>query len=667
MFSWNDQGMNHNKVPFTNVPEGTDLTHPFRNAKSHEKLLEYLRQRLQVGKQERDRRLPRMVRVDKSIAGWIRHGKEDLERDRKQEEEGIPQGVKQHLPLTWVQLDDMMTYFSQVFAPSRGMFYSQGDPKEQTVGHGIASLMNNDAIYTGAYREFLQCIYSILKYNLGGLTAEWDTDIGPGLQGADEGSEYVAEATVWKGNRFRGMDMYNVFYDPTTHPTEVHKNGEFFAEACVVPRFWIAREAQRGRIHNVKELLESRENNGLGEQAEFYRFPPSEAHMSVDQSKGTSQTNWVSILSQTPGTHRLSGYEKINMWCWINPYEMHLIPRNAANRIRDKLELWRFTIVSGKYIVKIEPMKTIHGYIPAFMGLINDDIMGPSAKSPAEILKPLQDFASFNMNTHIEATRKNIWGMIVYDPSAVDLAQIPKGEVSARIPLKPSGWGRNINEVMWEHNGRLETTQTLENLQGIIEMIGMFFPASGMPSQVASLDRAVDSQVAAVVQGSTRRMQKAAMLLDHTVFRPLRFASFWNIVSFHDTRVETTDFRGKKVEVNLTDLKETDLPFILGQGLKAIDIQASAAKLQMIIFAIIQNPQIAASIDLLGLVDYWTSMMDVDVDMKQFRLQQTPQGSGAVMASGDPAQGVAADAAAGAAPVPASPVTDPANVTSPLY
>lgn len=671
MYNFQEYGMDYNYVPFRDAPDSADIHagHPFKNSKTHEKLLSFLRQRLMIGKLERDRRLPRMVRVDKSYAGWLRHSREDLERDRKQEEEGIPQGIKQHLPLTWVQLDDMMTYFAQVFAPSKGMFYSQGDPKEQTVGHGIASIMNNDSIYTGAYRDILQCILSILKYNLGGLTADWDQEIGPGVTGAQEGSQYAAEQVVWRGNRFHAIDMYNAFYDPTTHPTEIHKCGEFFAEATIVPKFWIMREAQRERIFNVRKILESNASNtGLGEESEFYRFPPSEAHLSVDQSVGTSQTNWVSVLSQTPGTHRQSGYEKIDMWCYLNPYEMNLIPRNSVNKSsRNKLELWRFTIISGKYIVRIEPMRTIHGFIPAFMGLINDDVMGPSAKSPAEILKPLQDFASFNMNTHIEATRKNIWGLIVYDPSIVDLNAIPKGEVAARIPLKASGWGRNIQEGIWEHNNRLETTQTIENLQGILEMINLFFPASSMPNQVANLERAVDSQVAAVVQGSTRRMQKAAMLIDHTVFRPLRFAAYWNIVAFHDANVEITDFRGKQVKVNLAELKETDLPFILGQGLKSIDIQAAAAKLQMIIFAIIQNPQIASTIDLLGLIDYWTSMMDVDVDMKQFRLQQTPQGAGAVIASGDPAAGAAADAAAGGEPVPASPITDPMAVTGPLY
>jgi hypothetical protein len=43
-------------------------------------------------------------------------------------------------------------------------------------------------------------------------------------------------------------------------------------------------------------------------------------------------------------------------------------------------------------------------------------------------------------------------------------------------------------------------------------LVNQFFPTQSLPSQIASIDRAVDSQVAAVQQGANRRQQKAARL-----------------------------------------------------------------------------------------------------------------------------------------------------------
>jgi len=278
--------------------------------------------------------------------------------------------------------------------------------------------------------------------------------------------------------------------------------------------------------------------------------------------------------------------------------------------------------------------------------------MEEAAKSPAEMIQPLQDFASFLLNTHVRATRKNIWGLTVYDPSVVDMGQIPDGEVSARIPSRPGAAGKSVREAIYEHDKPLDTNQTMGDLKSVMDIIGVFFPTTSMPSQIASIDRAIDAQVAAVQQGANRRMQKGARLLDDSVFRPMRFALYYNIIQYQPDGVAVSDFYGRNVTIDLTQLRNTDLPFIIGQGLKMIDRQAAAQQIQQVIFALIQNPQTAVQFDLPALIDYWTSMIDVDIDMKTFRLQAPPAApqQGALPA---PEEGV-------------TPVTDPAAMTMPL-
>ena len=44
--------------------------------------------------------------------------------------------------------------------------------------------------------------------------------------------------------------------------------------------------------------------------------------------------------------------------------------------------------------------------------------------------------------------------------------------------------------------------------------------------------------------------------------------------------------------------------------------------MQQLLFAIIQNPQSASQIDVLGLMNYWSGLMNIQADLKDFAIQQ---------------------------------------------
>src|SRR3546814_898886 len=131
-------------------------------------------------KKERDERLPRIGRIDRDVAGWIiRNDETEVERERKKTQTGQPVAMDQNLPLTFIHIDDMMTYLAQTFAPNRGMFYQIAKPENVDVASQLVSLMNYHAVYSGYYRQLLMAMYAILKYNYGGVSLEWVEEYGP--------------------------------------------------------------------------------------------------------------------------------------------------------------------------------------------------------------------------------------------------------------------------------------------------------------------------------------------------------------------------------------------------------------------------------------------------------------------------------------------------------
>ena len=590
--------------------------HPFRSAENHRLLLTYLQQRLRAGTQSRDTRMPRMVQIDKDVAGWQRLSEEDKKRQREHEINGTPLATAMTLPLNWVHLDDMMTYYAQTFSPNRGMFYHSAPPGDAAPSSQIVTLMNNHAVYSGYYVQLLRAIYSILKYNNGGLLAFWSSDMAPKFGQDLQGNTVVNQEVVWQGNKTEALDMYNTVWDDSLPAQNVYKDGEYAARFMIKSHYWLNNKASEGVYYNCDRALA--EDVGF-QHTTYYRYPPSEARLAQDESSQGS-TNWAAVFAQNSGYTRENGFELAEVYIRLNPVEFGLVDgAKAETRKRNRYEIWRFTILNDEEIIEATYMNNVHGYIPYFFASINDDNMEEHAKSPSEILQPLQNFASALLNIHILGSRRNLYGTTYYDPTMVNVGGIPKGEVAANVPINPAAYGKDIRTFLYRENGAVDTKQTLQDLEAVMGLIDQFFPTQSLPSQIAGIDRAVDSQVAAVQQGSNRRQHKGARLLDDVMFRPFRFALYYNIIQYQQDGAMVADFYGKPIKVDLTALRETDLPFIIGQGLKAIDRQAAAALLKDLLFALIQNPQAAQQVDIMGLFDYWTSMLDIDIDFRQFQ------------------------------------------------
>lgn len=631
--------------------------HPFRNLTNHDSLLEYILERMRIGKEHRDERLHRLGRIDRDVSGWIiRKSADEVERERSKEENGTPVALESNLPITFIHLDDMMTYFAQTFAPNRGMFYQLAKPDEQEIASQLVSLYNYHAVYSGYYRQLLLTLWSILKYNYGGLTLEWTEEYGPKVVTTQSGQTEVEEVQTFAGNRVEALDLYNTFWDPTVHPVNVHKDGEWAAKAKRRSLYWLKSKCMDGLYYNCADMIQAGDDEfgAPGSYATFYINPPQEARLDHEHTRRGGGNDWLSILGDSWVMDE-GQFEVVDITIRINPNDFGLIDGDAETRQkRNRYEVWKFTMLNGERIIGAQHLNNVHKHIPFYFGIINDDTSGEDSKSPAEILQPLADFASFLMNIHVKACRKNVWGTTFYDPSVVDYSKVPAGEVAARVPIKAQGYNKDIRNSLWHDSKVLDTKQTLQDMQGVMSIIDQFFPTQSMPSQIAGIDRAISSQVAAVQQGSNRRQHKAARLMDDTLMRPMRSGMYYNIVQYQADGVDVPNFYGAPVKVNLEQLRDTNLSTVIGQGLMAIDRQAAMEMVQKVIFALIQNPRASQQADIMAMLDYWVGLMDIEMNLKQFTL--TPEQIAAQNGAAPPGEGTGVE-----------PATNPEALTAPIY
>ncbi len=604
--------------------------HPFKHQVNHKTLLDYCLSRLDLGAVHRDERVVRYREIDKQVIAYLELTTEDQKRKDKRDQTGQQFATEVNLPLLHVHLTDMLTYFTGIFASPTGMYSMlSDDPRQQALGNALTSIMNQDAVHADHFKAVIRACAAALRYNVGGLMTEWKEELGNRLSNVDGKRESISQK-VWSGNTLIGVDMYNTLWDPrVTDPTEVQDRGEFCATIEPISFYELLKASQDGTYFNTEGITDpsglSRSDRRLASTAGrvYYRSPAREvAPQDTTSESGRGQQDWDFFFGGTASPTGTRGVELVHTYIWVNPIQMKLIQGTKENKEkRSRLELWRITLAEGTRIIETTHMNNIHEQLPLTLGNTNESSLGEAQKSPAEYLQPLQTFASFALNTHVAATRKNIWGLILYNPDAVDLTDLPEGEVSGRLPIKSAYRGKDLQNIIWEHKGVLDTKQTTGDIKLSMDLLQNFYPTVATPSQIAGIDRAIEDQVAAVVQGANRRLQMAAQLLDTGMFKNSRSQQYSNIIQYRQEKisyVDSTKGAGNVEQIDPLELQELNIDEVMGQGLKAINREAAVKKLNALVFALL-NSQSAAEYDMGAIISKVSQLDGIEVDLSVYR------------------------------------------------
>lgn len=572
------------------------------NELSHNELLSYLHCRLDDGNRRRADRLRRYSNVDKTISTWQRLSMADTERKEKQENSGQAQALNMNLPLTHTHTEDMVALFSAIYAPTQGDFVNVPDKSVEEQSKNLIEKMNADGVRGKYFKELCKMLRSIFKYNISGFVLDWNL---PPAETNDEDKGW---------NLLSAIDQYNFIWDTTlVDPADIAKKAE-----------WAAIFSRESRMHFIKGdgsdyvglsgVLDKATN---GSTAKYYRSPPNYAGIGFEDAKTSrgQSMDWEAYgagLINDGAVDIGEAFEKTRMWCWLNAADFGLggAKRTGASYI-DKLTLWEFTIVGDERIVAADPVMVSDvpaDTIPLFVGFLNQDEMGEAQRSQVELMTPFQNYASFIVNADVQGTRSAIYGLQGYDPQMFDMASLPAGAVSGRIPSKIPG--RDVRTGLQNINTSYDSSGSMQKFQQLMALLQQFFPSQALPNQIAGMDRAIQSQVAAVMQGVSRRLHMLVRVLDDDVFNPIRMGMYRNIVAYS--------------AANTQGVNDTLARKILGSGLQQLNREAAAQAMQQLLFAVIQNPQSASEVDILGLMAFWGNLLNMSIDLNQFKRQAAP-------------------------------------------
>ena len=570
----------------------------------HEKLLQHAIARLDFSNTIRDLFVAKLSGIDREVSGFIKHDIDDLKRERDNSQGRGPKPTDFTLQLVYAQLDDAITYFLSVVAPESGMYNATAPKDKQDVAKSFARLMNQHAEDFGHFLAYARAGFDAIKYNFGGLFVEWREVYGNVLVNGNDGGASVKHEVAKSGNALVPIDPYNFLWDLSVSPEKLITHGEYCADVKLVSDFTLEKMADDQEIW----LTPAMRKQLVTTEQSYYRQRPE-----VSRYQDTSAPTWVQVLSYGRNNNEPTlgaSFELITMYCVIKPNKFGL--SNIKTR-----EIWRLTILNSKYIVAAERMNNAHGMLPVAISMPIADGFDLQTKGHGEMLIPLQRFASFQMNIHQRSARKKLYGMTIYNQRVLPLLDKDDADLlGGKIPAKPSSDDYDLNKAIKQINDGPDTTKTMQDIAGVNDLMQRLLPTE-MLRQVSDLQRATEYQAAATVQAGHRREHKITKTINQQMLVPVRHMQMYNVFQYQEA-VEIVDDNGETIPVNPSQFRGAGIRYIIGDGLKGIDRMLVISHLKDIINIMLQNPDIQKRVDIVEVINYWTTMLGDETDFKQF-------------------------------------------------
>lgn len=615
----------HKALPFLKKKKN-DPTHPENGMWQENRLVKHVLDRMWLSDIERRLRIQRMREIDIQLSGFVQLDKEDKQRDKQNKVGKAPQPIKHNLPLTFAQLDECVTYCMSLFAPETNIFIATSTANKQPVADALTNEIGRQGQTLQYYRNMTRFIYNSFKYNLAAFSCRYEKCNGvvfssvageEGQPGASVGGQLnKTNGIVWEGNALKSCDMYNYFYDTSVHPCDLPLKGEYFAEVELKTPFRIRWMAEQNILFGIERYVNSPAplaNSTVG--STFYMAPP--IVRDYYGNSGTQSSNWKQIISAGgPAQESQLGVELVWFVGWIQPKDFDLADREGY-------ELWQICLANGMYITHATHIEVSHGQLPTACAAPIEDDIGNDQRTYAELLLPLQHFASFLLNTHVSATRKAIYGITVYDKNSFPGFDMSSEDlIGARVPMKSTTTGIDIDKIFRHYNDAPQTDNNVDMVAKIADIMQKILPTN-TAQQVADLERATEYQAAATVQASNRRNLKIARLINDQAINPIKFQMLYNIYD-NMTSIEFMDKEGRPQIITPKQILDAKIEFDIGTGLKGLDRLMQTAIYKDLVGQMLQVPGFATQVDMLGLLSHVTKVAGFETDLSQFRLN-TPQ------------------------------------------
>ena len=475
------------------------------------------------------------------------------------------------VPVIMPQVESAVTYQASVFLSGYPIFGTVASPEYMDEALQMETIIEDQATRGGWTKEFMIFFRDGFKYNFAPIEVTWKREVTAAVETSLETSleEGLPKEVIWAGNTIKRLDPYNTFVDPRVNPTEVYKDGEFAGYTERMTRIQLKKfieELPDKLLANIPDAFAS----GIGSSAVSYEeqnhYIPRVNKDVIDPKQDTVGLNWDTWAGLSDTKNRLEYkdmYQVTTLYCRILPAEFNLrVPR------RNIPQIYKLIIVNHEHIIYCERQTNAHNYIPILIGQPYEDGLAYQTKSLAANAAQFQYVASTYMNSIIHSRRRAISDRTLYDPSRITSAAINSENPSAKIPVRPAAYGKNISDAVYPFPYREDqAAASMAQVRDLIELSNSLSGQNRVTQGQFQKGNRTLQEFDRVMANANGRDQLTSILLEAQVLTPLKLILKLNILQYQGgTSIYNRD-KQRLIEIDPIKLRKSVIEFKVTDGL----------------------------------------------------------------------------------------------------
>lgn len=524
------------------------------------------------------------------------------------------------VPVVKPLVEAAVTYQASVFLTGNPIFAAVASPEWEDQALALNTVLDEQSVRGGWVAELMNHFRNGFKYNLAALEVDWSREVTATLETDLQVSATQAKPKeiIWEGNKLKNLDMYNTFFDSRVAPKDIPKKGEFVGYTELYTRIALKsfiNTLPEKIIQNIIPAFESGMGAVVGGMStggiESFYIPQlnQDALIQKNPRATTDWMAWAGMAGAGGGIQYKNMYEVTTLYARILPADFGLKVPSANTP-----QIWKFIVVNHQVIIYAERQTNAHGLLPVFFSQPAEDGLAYQTKSLANDVGPMQDLSSALANSWIASRRRAISDRVIYDPSRIAAADINNPNPASKIPVRPSAYGKNVAEAVYQFPFRDDQAQVAISEMAQVQQFAFQLTGQNQAKQGQFVKgNKTLHEYNDVMTHANGHDQLVAMLYESQLFTPLKEVLKINILQYQGGTSLYNREKQQVVEIDPIRLRQAVLNFKISDGLTPSDKLINGDVLQTAMQVIGSSPQIGAGYNMAPMFSYLMKTQGADL------------------------------------------------------
>jgi len=514
------------------------------------------------------------------------------------------------VPMVMEDVESSVGFLTNVFLTEYPMFKFVSDPDKQDIALMWNTLVGEDQIYFGWGGQFNVAFRAGAKYNFAPIEVEWCKRRRWKPVNGTKDKGVALEQVIWEGNNISAIDPYNLIYDPRVPIDKCHTEGEFIG---------YIKQMSRIRLKMfLSDLGEDRLKNDVaaftaGDWGVQYYQPQINPDVTLKNANWASGafdwTKWAFGTAQNHIAYK-NMYTVVVIYARLMPFEFGIqAPRDQTP------DIWKLVAVNG-VMVYAQPMPNAHDILPIIIAQPKVDIesLSHQIKSQAENQEPFQEMTTALWNARLAAARRRSTDRMLYNPLLVDPDHINSPNPAAKIPIRPTAYGRKLEEAVFvlPFEDR-ESAMYLQDAEGVarwgLRVSGRNNTSIGQYQKGNKLN----DEFHQTMENAGQQDRTHALMWEVNAFTPIKTIVKSNYLQFTPDGVKRYNrLEERQVNIDIIEIRKAEAEFQVGDGLLPVQKLARTDVMQNGMQWLQGDQQLRAGYEIAPMFSYMMKVQGVD-------------------------------------------------------